>query len=67
MRITYEEEINRCAFKVRILTTCLQTAKENEDKMGIYLMLGFPKTEQADRVNIKKKGKNKTDYTNSVV
>jgi hypothetical protein len=30
----YEEAINRRAFKVRILTTCLQTAKENEDVNG---------------------------------
>jgi len=34
MRIMYEEAINRCAFKLRILTTCLQTAKENEDVNG---------------------------------
>ena len=34
MRIIYEEAISRCAFKVRILTTCLQTSKENEDVSG---------------------------------
>jgi len=34
MCVIYAEAINPCAFKVRILSTCLQTAKKNKDVNG---------------------------------
>lgn len=62
MRIMYEEAINRCAFQVRILTTCVQTAKENEDVNGNRSDVGASHNTAGESARlISKKGKNKTD------